>query len=71
MCFKRLLRLLNAERQGAGSGGEDGGVSQSTVTAPRALVGVVRCGVEVEDILEVKAARDMNTEGQDCGLSNR
>ena len=38
---------------------------------PWALVGVVRCGVEVEDMLEVKAARDMNTDGQDCGLSNR
>ena len=56
---------------GAGSGGEDGGVSQSADTAPWALVGVVRCGVEVEDMLEVKAARDMNTDGQDCGLSNR
>lgn len=47
--------MQNGREQG--QEGEMVGVSRSAVTAPWALDGVARCGMEAEDILEVKAAR--------------
>lgn len=40
-----------------GQEGEMGVVSRSAVTAPCALDVVARCGMEAQDVLEVKAAR--------------